>query len=391
LAWTAWYIENKIVPNLGGCGGNCAPVANSLSTKLQMDSSVSLTLSADDYDGSVITWEMVKLPAFGTLSGTAPNVIYTPNANAVGTDSFSFRVIDDSGELSNIASVILQVQDCNLIDIFQVPSTYPVFSGSYDYVHVSEDGPSLGSIKSPVHNVQWQNPGLHQFSLELKVEPYYLDVVGCMTNQALSGSGASFTLSGCGISGLDGDYWITQQDGNEIWVEKNNGWALVFTNDASYTPEFCRSLGPPSPTPPTTSSPTKSPTKNPTVQPTNPQGPTVQPTPKPTNQPTTHKPTSQPTAPLPTRSPTPKPTSGGTECCTDRNLGYQTCTTNAWCGANASNCSTCGGVIMSVPLKRTGCCHWGDGDCSGWDPSDNKGCQYMKSDCESCNGTWQSF
>merc|ERR1711982_208471 len=173
------------------------------------------------------------------------------------------------------------------------------------------------------------------------------------------------TLSGCGISGLDGDYWITQQDGNEIWVEKNNGWALVFTNDATWAPEFCRSLGPPSPTPPTTSSPTKSPMKNPTAQPTNPQGPTVQPTPKPTNQPTTHKPTSQPTTPLPTRSPTPKPTSGGTECCTDRNLGYQTCTTNAWCGANASQCTTCGGVIMSVPLKRTGCCSWGGGDCSG--------------------------
>jgi hypothetical protein len=97
---------------------------------------------------------------------------------------------------------------------------------------VSEDGPNLDNVKTPAHRVQWQNPGLYQFSLELTVEPYYLDVVGCMTNQALSGSGASFTLSGCGISELDGDYWIAQQDGNEIWVEKNNGWALVFTNDA---------------------------------------------------------------------------------------------------------------------------------------------------------------
>ena len=176
------------------------------------------------------------------------------------------RVVDDSGEPSNIASVTLQVQDCNLIDIFQVPSTYPVFSGSYNYVHVSEDGPNLDNVKTPAHRVQWQNPGLYQFSLELTVEPYYLDVVGCMTNQALSGSGASFTLSGCGISELDGDYWIAQQDGNEIWVEKNNGWALVFTNDASYAPEFCRSPGPP---PPTTSNPTTSPTKKPTDQPTN--------------------------------------------------------------------------------------------------------------------------
>merc|ERR1711966_81090 len=33
--------ENKVVPTLGGCGGSCAPVAKSFSTKLQMDSSVS--------------------------------------------------------------------------------------------------------------------------------------------------------------------------------------------------------------------------------------------------------------------------------------------------------------------------------------------------------------
>jgi len=375
------------------------------------------------------------------LSGTAPNVVYTPNAGTVGTDSFSFRVIDNLGEQSKIASVTLDVRDCNLIDIFSVPSTYPVFSGSYKYLHVSEDGPSLDNMKTPAHNVQWQNPGLHQFSLELTVGPYYLDLNGCMTNQALSGSRASFTLSGCGITGLDGDYWITQQDGNEIWVEKNNGWALVFTNDASYTPEFCRSSGPPGP--PTTFSPTKSPTKKPTTQPTeNPtpaptnlptlkpthaptneltpapseppvtsrptvtayptSSPTRSPTKKPTSQPTknptkeptakpTPNPTSKPTTSPPSPSPTPNPTQGGTVCCTDRNTGYQTCNTNAWCAANESQCNTCGGVIMRVPHQRNGCCTWG-GDCSGWNPDNNKGCQYMQADCEnSCGGTWQLF
>ena len=149
-----------------------------------------------------------------------------------------------------------------------MPSEFPVFSGAYNYVHVSEDGPSLDNMKNPAHNIQWQNPGLNQFSLELDVGPYYLDLLGCMTNQALSGSAASFTLAGCGISGLDGDYWATKRDENEIWVEKNNGWALVFTNDAGYTPEFCRSAGPPSPTPPATPNPTQDPTPSPTSEPT---------------------------------------------------------------------------------------------------------------------------
>ena len=79
------------MPNLGGCGGNCPPLANSLSAKLQMDTSISLTLSASDYDGTVVSWEIAELPMFGELSGHAPNLVYTPRASAIGTDTFAFR------------------------------------------------------------------------------------------------------------------------------------------------------------------------------------------------------------------------------------------------------------------------------------------------------------
>lgn len=91
LAWVAWYIENKIVPNLGGCGGNCQPLAESFSGKLQMDTSIAFTLKASDYDGTVTSWEIVGQPTFGTLSGTAPNLVYTPNTGSVGTETFTFR------------------------------------------------------------------------------------------------------------------------------------------------------------------------------------------------------------------------------------------------------------------------------------------------------------
>ena len=227
-----------------------------------MDSSVSLTLSASDYDGTIVSWEVTS-PSFGVLTGDAPNLVYTPNAGALGTDTFTFRAIDDSGDASNFASVTITVRDCNLIDVFSVPSTYAAFQGSYNYVHVSEDGPSLSNLKTPVHNVQWQDPGLYQFSLELEVEPYYADLKQCMTVENLSGADASFTLSGCSVNGIDGEYWVTQQDGNEIWVEKNNLWALVFTNDANYTPQFCRGDGTASPTPQVTPNPTQPPVNTP--------------------------------------------------------------------------------------------------------------------------------
>ena len=274
-------------------------------------------------------------------------------------------------------------------------------------------------MRSPAHNVQWQSPGLYQFSLEMDTSPYYVDLTQCMTSQTLSGSNAGFTLTGCGISGLDGDYWIARQDGNEVWVEKNNQWAIVFTNDDSYTPEFCRSSSDPAPS---TSSPSAKPTTQITPSPTDPivtdspqatPGPSNPPQPmtppptvkattlSPTSPPTitTNKPTSKPTS-KPTITPTSKPTSkptakpvscGETVCCADRNTGYQSCNSNSWCNMRKSNCNACAGVMLTVPLTRTGCCSWG-GDCSSVNPNDNKGCQYMKSDCEgSCGGTWQSF
>ena len=192
-----------------------------------MDTSIAITLKASDYDGTIVEW-LVDQPNSGTLSGTCSEPRVHPERWHGGHGNVylqvrtyiccfflihfalcelillfcNYRVRDDTDELSNSAAVSLTVRDCNMIDIFQVPAAFPVFSGAYNYVHVSEDGPSLDNMKTPAHNVQWQNPGLHQFSLELEVEPYYKDLLSCMTNQALSGSSASFTLTGCGISGL---------------------------------------------------------------------------------------------------------------------------------------------------------------------------------------------
>jgi len=513
LAWAAWYIENKVVPNLGGCGDQCPPVADSTSVKLQMDTFINLSLSASDEGGNVVAWEIIDSPVFGTLSGDAPDLTYTPNTGALGTDTFTFRVTDNTGEVSNIASVTLLVQDCDLIDIFQVPSEFPVFFGVYNYVHISEDGPSLDNINKPAHSVHWLNPGFYQFSLLWKTEPYFENLLACMSNQTLAGPNASFTLSGCGIDGLDGDYWITRQDGNEIWVEKNNGWALVFTNDDSYTPEFCRSsettgsgvqewpatsnsMGSNTTEPTdqhtnsTTNAPSDqlatistetlvsiSPTNAPSdqlatistetlvsISPTNAPSdqlasvstetqvsisptnvpsdqpktlptievaqvpiesptyvPSAQPKTLPTNAPstssltgsgtvaefesTTHNitaaPSNQPaskvtnvttSAPQVTFAPTPNSSISGTVCCAGVDSGYQACKSDASCSVSPTNCSSCNGIMMRVPLQRSGCCSFGGQDCGNTDPTANPGCQYMQSDCEgSCAGSWRPF
>lgn len=93
--------------------------------------------------------------------------------------------------------------------------------------------------------------------------------------------------------------------------------------------------------------------------------------------------------PPPTSTPPPPP--AGT-CCYDRNTGYQTCKEEASCSLSSENCDNCVGLFLDAPLVRDGCCSWGGNDCSGDDPTTNRGCHYWKSDCEgSCGGNWMHF
>ena len=55
---------------------------------------------------------MVTRPAHGTLSGTAPNLTYTPAANYNGPDSFTFTVNDGTVD-SAAATVSITVTPVN--------------------------------------------------------------------------------------------------------------------------------------------------------------------------------------------------------------------------------------------------------------------------------------
>jgi hypothetical protein len=70
------------------------PVAFNLSTNTPQNTAVSITVSASDPNGGILTYLPVNLPAHGTLSGTLPNVTYTPDAGYFGNDAFTFKVND---------------------------------------------------------------------------------------------------------------------------------------------------------------------------------------------------------------------------------------------------------------------------------------------------------
>jgi hypothetical protein len=92
--------------------GNTPPAANNQSVTTNEDTAKAITLSATDADSNALTYTVVSGPGHGTLSGTAPNLTYTPAANYNGSDSFTFKANDGQAD-SNVATVAITVNAVN--------------------------------------------------------------------------------------------------------------------------------------------------------------------------------------------------------------------------------------------------------------------------------------
>ncbi|HZS05030.1 MAG TPA: Ig-like domain-containing protein [Blastocatellia bacterium] len=91
---------------------NDPPVANGQTVSTPEDTAKPITLGASDVDGDTLTWIIVNPPQHGSLSGTAPNLTFTPAPNYNGPDSFTFKVNDGAAD-SNLANVSINVTSVN--------------------------------------------------------------------------------------------------------------------------------------------------------------------------------------------------------------------------------------------------------------------------------------
>ena len=91
---------------------NAAPVARDQAATLNEDTPAPVVLTATDAENNPLIWTVQSAPAHGTLSGSAPNLTFTPAENYYGADSFSFRV-SDGQESSNTATVSLAINPVN--------------------------------------------------------------------------------------------------------------------------------------------------------------------------------------------------------------------------------------------------------------------------------------
>lgn len=96
--------ELFLIQELTISGPNQAPVADSQSVTATEEVPLAINLRGSDPDGDSLTYAVVTAPAHGTLSGSGPNLTYTPVANYNGSDQFTFKAND--GSLNSAAATV---------------------------------------------------------------------------------------------------------------------------------------------------------------------------------------------------------------------------------------------------------------------------------------------
>jgi len=91
---------------------NHPPSASTQSVSTSEDTPLSITLSGYDVEGSPLTFALVSGPAHGALSGTPPDLTYTPAANYYGQDTLTY-IANDGAANSEPATVWIGVVAVN--------------------------------------------------------------------------------------------------------------------------------------------------------------------------------------------------------------------------------------------------------------------------------------
>jgi len=129
------------------------PIAFSQSVTTLVDTARSITLTGTDPNGGTLSYAIVTPPQHGALSGTPPDVTFTPTPGYVGNDAFTFKVNDGSFD-SPAATVAVR------INATPTPPTAIVLSAT----NISENaGP--GSFIAGLTSVDINPEDTHTYSL----------------------------------------------------------------------------------------------------------------------------------------------------------------------------------------------------------------------------------
>ena len=97
-------VSKTVTVTLRDSGGNLPPnsppTANDQSLTAAQGTPTQVILTGADPEGYALNYTVTTGPTNGSLSGTAPHLVYTAAANATGADSITFQVEDSEGQIA---------------------------------------------------------------------------------------------------------------------------------------------------------------------------------------------------------------------------------------------------------------------------------------------------
>ena len=197
-----------------------------------------ITLTGTDPENHPLVFNVTAQPAHGTITGTAPNVVYTADISYLGPDSFTFQVMDSEGQTSS-ATVSMNVSTAGAQLLVHEPFDYAagglngkggtseiglagtwsastsanVVAGSLAYGSLPVTGGSIGNLNGGSNNYggkrSLSSTALAQNGLLNDGATLWFSVVmGYGTDSNLTNARLALALSNAGLSTNNYQYYI---------------------------------------------------------------------------------------------------------------------------------------------------------------------------------------
>ena len=158
-----------------------------MNVNLWENSPTNLTLAAREADGDALNFSILAPPVHGTLTGTPPDVTYTPSNNYIGLDGFTFFADDSRATsapvfvnfyINNPTNTTSSVGITNPVDgkFFIAPASFTITARASDpdgiaFVHFYQgafNSSTLISVTNPPYALTLTNVGAGEYSFSAR-------------------------------------------------------------------------------------------------------------------------------------------------------------------------------------------------------------------------------
>ncbi|GAA4272993.1 hypothetical protein GCM10022258_22870 [Aquimarina gracilis] len=207
---------------------------------IPFDVSFDASASTDPTGGTLsYSWD------FGNgLTGTGATA--TTSFTALGTYTVTLTVTNSVGSTAETKTITATEGSVSCAFGTPIADALPTINSEFTNIYVlGNGGPNLDNVTN--FNINWDlaNNGLYVFAINTNngQPDWYVDLRSSLTYN-FNTANPDATFSGTGITGLDGSYWVTQDQGNFVMVSKTGGFTIYFSTTA--TAPDCGSVTPPS-------------------------------------------------------------------------------------------------------------------------------------------------